>query len=233
MTLTALAAQAGIPLATCAAIVQTFESRGYAARRIVGRSHFWRPTMKINGLATELMRRIDVGQISQPHLQRLVDETQMAAHVGVLEGSMVVYAAKAAGSGMVQFNTYPGKTTRFNVTALGLSIAAYLPESELEVLLSALLPGTGPGARKAGKKEIQARLARVRERGYAVESEEEEEGVGCVAAPFFDATGKVLGSIGVTGFVDQVHGVRLRKNAEAVQRSARDLSEDLDPVDDR
>lgn len=230
LTLTALAAEAEIPLATCAAIMQTFEQRGYASRRVVGRSHFWRPTLKLNGLAVELMRGVDLGQFAQPYLHRLVGETQMAAHVGLLEGDLVFYAAKAAAPGMVQFNTYPGKTTRFNVTALGLAIAAYLPEPELEKLLGNLLPGTGPGAQKAGKNEMRNRLAKVREHGYAVESEEEEEGVGCVAAPFFDSKGRALGSIGVTGFVDQVHGARLRRNAEAVQRAARDLSHEIDPV---
>src|SRR5665213_248812 len=109
MTLTALAAEAGVPLATCASIVQTFEQRGYASRRIVGRSHFWRPTLKLNGLASELTRRTDLSQFAQPHLQRLVDETQMAAHVGVIDGATVVYTAKVAAPGMVQLNTYPGK----------------------------------------------------------------------------------------------------------------------------
>jgi DNA-binding IclR family transcriptional regulator len=233
MTLTALAAEAHIPLATCAAIMQTFEQRGYAARRVVGRSHFWRPTLKLNGLAVELMRVVDLAQFAQPYLQRLVDETQMAAHVGLLEGDLVFYAAKVAAPGMVQFNTYPGKTTRFNITALGLAIAAYLPEPELDALVTNFVPGPGPGARKASRDEILKRLAEVRESGFAVESEEEDEGVGCVAAPIFDAKSRAVASIGVTGFVDQVHGARLRRNAEAVQRAARDLSNVIDPVAER
>jgi DNA-binding IclR family transcriptional regulator len=227
MTLTALAAEAGIPLATCASIMQTFEMRGYAARRVVGRSHFWRPTLKLNGLAAELMRGVDIRQLAQPFLQRLVDDTQMAAHVGILEGETVVYAAKVPAPGMVQFNTYVGKTARFNITALGLATVAYLPEEELEPLLGNLVPGGGPRAKRASAQELRARLAKVRERGYAVEAEEEEAGIGCVAAPFFDTTGRVLGSIGVTGFVDQVRGARLRRNAESVLRAGRDLSREL------
>lgn len=232
MTLTALASEARVPLATCASIMQTFEQRGYAMRRIVGRSHFWRPTLKINGLAAELMRGMDLGQVAQPFLQQVVDESQMAAHVGLLEGDMVVYAGKVAAPGMVQFNTYPGKTVPFNVTALGMAIAAYLPEEQLGPLLTNLLPGAGPRAKKINMAEMRNRLGKVRERGYAVEAEEEEEGVGCVAAPFFDSTGQVLGSLGVTGFVDQVQGGRLRRNAESVMRAARDLSYELDPTID-
>jgi IclR family transcriptional regulator, KDG regulon repressor len=227
MTLTALAAEAGIPLATCAAIMQTFEARGYAARRVVGRSHFWRLTLKLNGLVAEYMRGIDLGQVVQPYLQELVRQTQMAAHVGLLEGDMIVYAAKAAAPGLVQFDTYPGKMTRFNITALGQAVAAYLPEDQIEPLLSHLAPGAGPGARQASTDDTRARLAKVRERGYAVEDEEEEAGVGCIAAPFFDPAGQVLGSVGVTGFADQVRGARLRKNADSVVEAGRRLSQEF------
>jgi hypothetical protein len=37
-------------------------------------------------------------------------------------------------------------------------------------------------------------LADVRDRGYAVEAEEEDAGIGCIAAPFFDGHGQVAGS---------------------------------------
>lgn len=227
MTLTALAAEAGIPLATCAAIMQTFEARGYAARRVVGRSHFWRPTLKLNGLVAQYMRGIDLGQIVQPYLQELVGQTQMAAHVGLLEGDMIVYAAKVAAPGLVQFDTYPGKMTRFNLTALGQAVVAYLPEDQVEPLLSDLAPGAGPGARQVSAADMRIRLAEVRLRGYAVEDEEEEAGVGCIAAPFFDTAGQVLGSVGVTGFADQVRGARLRRNADLVVQASRHLSHEL------
>jgi DNA-binding IclR family transcriptional regulator len=227
MTLTALAAEAGIPLATCAAIMQTFEARGYAARRVVGRSHFWRLTLKLNGLVSEYMRGIDLGQVVQPHLQELVGQTQMAAHVGLLEGDMIVYAAKAAAGGLVQFDTYPGKMTPFNLTALGQAVVAYLPEDQIEPLLAHLVPGAGPGARQASTDDMRARLAKVRERGYAVEDEEEQAGVGCIAAPFFDPAGQVLGSVGVTGFADQVRGTRLRRNAGFVVGASRRLSQEF------
>jgi IclR family KDG regulon transcriptional repressor len=227
MTLTALAAEAGIPLATCAAIMQTFEARGYAARRVVGRSHFWRPTLKLNGLVAEYMRGIDLSQIVQPHLEELVAQTRMAAHVGLLEGDIIVYAAKAAAPGLVQFDTYPGKMTPFNITALGQAVVAYLPEDQIEPLLSHLAPGEGPGARQASTDDMRARLAKVRERGYAVEDEEAEAGVGCIAAPFFDPAGQVLGSVGVTGFADQVRGKRLHRNADFVVGASRRLSREF------
>ncbi len=206
MTLTALARVAGVPLATCASIMHTLEARGYAARRVVGRSHFWRPTLRLSGLAAQLGRKADAADLAQPHLARLVQTTNLPAHIGTLEGNLVLYVAKIAAPGMVQFNTYPGKTAPFNLTALGRAIAAYLPEAELRPKLKNLPSGTGPNAARPNVAQLRRLLAEVRERGYAVEDQEEDPDISCVAAPYFDAQGDVIGSIGVTGFVDQVLG---------------------------
>lgn len=227
MTLTALAHQAGIPVATCAAIMQTLEARGYTARRIVGRSHLWRPTLRINALSAELSRKLDIAAIADPYLKRLVQATGMAAHLGALDGANVIYVAKASAPGMLQFNTYTGKTAPFFNTALGRAIAAHLPPERLAPLLDGVRPGTGPAAKRRSASQLRGVLEEIRDAGYAVESEEEDANIGCVAAPYFDAQGQVIGSVGVTGFVDRISGKNLAKVAAAVVTESRGLSAEL------
>ncbi|WP_163571862.1 IclR family transcriptional regulator [Fodinicola feengrottensis] len=227
LTLTSLAKQTRIPLATCAAIVYTLEERGYASRRIVGRSHFWRPTLRLYGLATQLVRKIDLSDLAQPHLRALADTLGMPAHVGVLNGRTVVYVAKAAPPGFIQFDTYPGKVAPFNLTALGRAIAAYLPDVDLVPLLTQLAVGTGPKAPPPTAKALRTELEVVRAQGFAVEDEEETAEIACVAAPFFDAEGLVAGSVGVTGFSREVTGDRLTAVVEAVRAQAAELSRHL------
>ena len=190
MTLTALAAEAGIPLATCAAIMQTFEARGYAARRVVGRSHFWRLTLKLNGLVAEYMRGIDLGQVVQPYLQELVpaDADGRPRRPAGRRHDRLRREGGGAGAGAVRH--LPGKNNAFNITALGRAVAA--SSDQIEPLLSTSRPGR-PGT--AGGHRRHARPpGQVRARGYAVEDEEEEAVFGCIAAPFFDPAGQVLGS---------------------------------------
>jgi IclR family transcriptional regulator, KDG regulon repressor len=213
LTLTALAKQANIPLATCASIVYTLEQRDYATRRIVGRSHFWGPTLKLYGLATQLVRKVDLSSIAQQEMRAVADTLGMPVHIGVLTGASVVYVAKAAMPGFIQFDTYPGKVAPYNLTALGKAIAAHLPETELRPLLSQRTTGGGPKARPLTTEEFLAELARVRKRGYAVEDQEEQADIACVAAPLFDATGQVAGAVGVTGFAKDLTGKK-RKTAQ-------------------
>lgn len=227
LTLTAIAKATGIPLATCAAIMQTLEQRGYAARRIVGRSHFWRPTLRLYGLATALVRKVDLASVAQPYLRTLADELSMPAHLGVLEGNTVVYVAKAATPGFIQFNTFPGKVAPYNLTALGKAIVAYHAQDEIDALMPHRVPGRGPKAQRVKAAAFREELAGIREVGYAVEDEEDEADIACVAAPVLDGSGKAIAAVGVTGFAKELAGARRDEAVAAVLEVGRILSERL------
>jgi IclR family transcriptional regulator, KDG regulon repressor len=227
LTLTALAKRTNIPLATCASIAYTLEQRGYAARRQVGRSHFWRPTLRLYGLATQLIRRVDLSQVAQPEIRHVADVVGMPTHVGVLTGNSVVYVAKAALPGFIQFDTYPGKVASFNLTALGKAISAYLTEADLEPLLGQLSQGRGPKARPADPDAFRQELDTVRKQGYAVEDQEEQADIACVAAPFFDADQAVAGAVGVTGFARDLRGTKRKEAIREVVAAAQSLSHKL------
>ncbi len=224
MTLTALAAATRIPLATCASIVYTLEQRGYAARKVVGRSHFWRATLGLYGLATQLVRKVDLATVSAEEMRELAAEINMPVHIGVLNGASVVYVAKAATSDFIQFDTYPGKMAPYNLTALGKAIAAFLDEERLSPLLNQLRKGEGPGALPPGRKAFQTQLAEIKKRGYAVEVEEERADISCVAAPFFDAEGGPAGAVGVTGFKRDLVGDLLQQTTGGLLRIAKTIS---------
>lgn len=227
LTLTALAKVTGIPLATCASIVYTLEQRGYATRRVVGRSHFWRPTLRLYGLASQLVRDADLSRVATSEMRALADRLGMPVHMGVLDGYSVVYVAKAATPGFVQFDTYSGKIAPFNLTALGRAIAAHLEPDELELLLSKLSPGRGPNAPKGGRKAFLSLLEEVRARGFATEQEEEQAEISCVAAPFFGIDGRVAGALGVTGFARDLDAERMQVAAAGLVDLATEVSRRL------
>ncbi len=224
LTLTELSARCGVPLATCSVIMGTFESRGYAQRHIVGRSHLWRPTLRLYELGMLTLRRVALGTESEPVLQELRDELGLPTHLGVLDGSSIVYVARARTQSMVQFNNYPGRMAPFNLTALGKAIAAFRVPSERESLIASAVPGSGPNAQHHLGAALERELHEIRSRGYAIEDQEEEAGVACVAAPVLGTDGLAAGAIGVTGFADQLLGERLPAIAHSVIWAAGSLA---------
>lgn len=228
LTLTELAKLTGIPLATCASIVYTLERRGYASRRVVGRSHFWRATLALYGLAVRLTRHVDLAAVAQESMQQLADELGMSVHIGVLNGPSLVYVAKAAAPGIIQFDTFPGKLSPYNLTALGRAIVAHYTPEELEPLLEQRVDGQGPRARVMAEEDFLMLLQAVRGDGYAVEYEEEEANVACVAAPFFGSDDHVAGAVGVTGFAKDLSTARQQRMVgQRLQQLALEVSTKL------
>jgi DNA-binding IclR family transcriptional regulator len=220
ITLTELARRCGVPLATCSAIAASLEARGYAQRTIVGRSHLWRPTLKLYGLGMLTLRRVELGDESEPILNKLRDQVDLPAHLGVLEGASVVYVAKAATSAMVQFNTYPGRISPYNQTALGKAIAAFSPEHRREELLTLAVPGAGPNAARGTRRRLREEFSVIRDHGFAVENQEEEAGIACIAAPVLGGDGFAVAAIGVTGLEHQLLRERRPTITQAVVHAA-------------
>ena len=69
-----------------------------------------------------------------------------------------------------------------------------------------------------------AELALVASRGYAVDNEEYEEGLRCIAAPVRDHSGGVVGAISIAGPTFRVSGSRLPALSRQVMRVAAGLS---------
>lgn len=221
VTLTELARRSEVPLATCSAIAASLEARGYAQRTVVGRSHLWRPTLKLYGLGMTTLRRVELGEESEPILHQLRDQLDLPVHLGVLDGATVVYVAKAATEAMLQFNTYPGRVSPFNQTALGKAIAAFSPEQRRERLLNEAVPGSGPNAARASKRQLREQFTDIREQGFAVEDQEEEVGIACIAAPVLGNDGYAMAAIGVTGMEYQLlHDQRQRVIRAVVEAAA-------------
>jgi DNA-binding IclR family transcriptional regulator len=188
LTLSEIAARTKIPTASCHAIMYTLQDAGYVTRRSEGRSQYWEPTLALFHLGSTLVARLGIREIALPRLRELSSAVGLPAHLGVLEGADVIYLEKAAAESFIQFNTFPGKRSPFETTALGRAIVANLPDEPRKALL-------------AGKpRKLGGVLADVRERGFAIEDSEDIEGVGCVAAPVFGPGGTVVASIGITGF---------------------------------
>ncbi|MFE3449869.1 IclR family transcriptional regulator [Nonomuraea sp. NPDC059194] len=124
----------------------------------------------------------------RPALERLAARFGETAHYAVLDGREVVYRAKVdPPSGPVRLTSTVGGRNPAHSTGVGKLLLAWaLPDDAAvaawarQAPLERLTPRT-----KASVEELCAELATVRERGCAVDDQENEEGVNCVAVPVF------------------------------------------------
>jgi DNA-binding IclR family transcriptional regulator len=147
---------------------------------------------------------LDLTTVAPPCLRALVAETGESAFLAVLDDSAVVYLLKEEGRHSIRTTARLGSRRPLHCTALGKALLSALPPEEAAALLAragmpALTPHTitDPAA-------LLAQLAEVRQRGYATDNEEVEEGLACVAAPIRDYRGTTIAAVSMAGPVARV-----------------------------
>lgn len=216
-----IARDLGFPKSSCHGLLETLERAGYVARTS---TDAWSPTLRMHLVGLQVAARGGVLREAQQQLDRLRDATGLSCHLGIRDGATVVYAAKAAPPGMVQFDTGPGKRGTLHLTAIGQVFSAWMEPDELDRMLrlQPLVGGTERAA--ANRAEFGVRLQTIRTAGYAFEDEQEMVGVRCIAAPVFERPGTVAAAVGITGLASQITDGRQDELARLVVASADDLS---------
>ena len=156
-------------------------------------------------------------------------ETQETVTLGILAGNQVIYLGVLPGAEGPEIAAPMALRDAAHSTAVGKAILAFLPESQRESRLAALLPlpaMTPVTIVDAGALDLD--LARTRERGYALEDEENTAGTRSVAVPVLDVRGLPVAALALTGPADRVDLSRADRMAARLWRASRDVSRRLD-----
>jgi DNA-binding IclR family transcriptional regulator len=155
------------------------------------------PGPRVLTLAGQISATLDYAAVASPELRRLQDMTPHTIHFGVLVDVEAVYVAKLEGTRPYQMRSTIGMRLPLHCTAIGKAILAYLPDLELAELLSASKLTRNTQRTITSPQLLRDELRSVKQSGYAIDDEENEEGIRCVAAPVFGADGHVVGAISV------------------------------------
>jgi IclR family acetate operon transcriptional repressor len=114
-------------------------------------------------------------------------------------------------------------------TSVGKAILAFLPEVQRASRLAALvpLPAITP-ATIVDPQALELDLARTRERGYALEDEENTPGTRSVAVPVLDVRGLPVAALALAGPVDRIDLGRADRMAARLWRASREVSRRMD-----
>lgn len=230
LSLNTLAARTGIPKATAFRLLSTLEQSGFLWKD----GTEYHLGVKCLVLGNIVAADLDLREKAHPHLVALRDATRETTHVAVLHEWQVVYIDRVPSPQPVGFmQSRAGAILPAHCTALGKALLAFVPEPDVaswaeSAPFEALTPNTHTSARP-----LLDELRLVRERGYAVDEQEHEIGVRCIAAPIRNHRGEVVAAISVAGpeyrMPETVEGSTM---ASQVCASARAISLALGAFDD-
>ena len=199
MTLTELAERISVSKSSAFALLQTLIARGFAADSGTRLSRRYRLGMALAKLGDAAEVQSPLISLALPVLQALTDSTGLTTRLVVPDGPYAVVTARVDAPGTVRFASYLGKREYPHCTSAGKALLAALPRQQARALaLEAGMPArtertiTDPDALL---RDLEVSAAR----GYAIDDEEDSEGVFCVGAAIFDRNGARVAAISGTG----------------------------------
>lgn len=222
LTLSQLTRYLHLPKSSVFCLLRTLEQFGYLCRD--AESGKYTVTLRICTLANMALNGFSLREKAKPFLRRLCEATRLTVHMGVLEQASCVLIEKISPPGTVPVATWVGKHLSLHCTALGKAVSAYLPEAQLEASVHEHGFLRHNENTISSLKRFKQDLAIVRERGYALDDEEEEIGIRCIGAPIFHGS-RAIGGISIVGTTNEIHGERLASLAMLVNQTANEISE--------
>lgn len=150
-------------------------------------------------ISSKLLESIDLRAEARPFLQQLEDETNEVIHLVVYDQGEVVYIEKLDGNQTLRMHSKVGKRAPVHCTSVGKAILAYLPLNVVLDILDRKGMALHTDKTITNKDIFIQELASVKRNGYALDLEENEYGITCIAVPIFDHLGKVIAAASISG----------------------------------
>ncbi len=222
-SLSDLARELGASKSTTLALARTLTSAGMLRDS--------RPGPRYN-LGTALIRLGDItrgqlplGDICLPVLSQLAELTKMTTRVAIYEHGYPVFIERVDGPGSVRFHTPLGQREEPHASAAGKAMLATMPEEQVRQICAEHGLHRRTSRTITDIDALLASLTTIRSTGFAVDDEEDAEGIFCVGAAFFGHDGACAGAVSVTGIKSDLPVWKVQELGRTVRRSADQVCE--------
>ncbi len=203
-------------------IAHVLESHGLLRRGLD--SNRYRLGLHLYDLGCQALDHVNIRDEARPLMTQVAYEVGETVHLALLDHAEVLYIERVEAQRSLTMGSKLGARNPVYCTALGKAILAHSAEPEVDRILA--------GARMEARTRntitnvlgLKRELKRVRGRGYAIDDEEIEEGIRCIAAPILDAGGHAVAAISISGPSSRITPDRYEQIGETMLKTARELS---------
>lgn len=223
-----VAGRTGLTVSTAHRLLAGLAGRGYVAQNPeTGRYLLGFKVLELTGGLEVLTSPLRAA--ARPYLERIQQATSETTNLVILDGDRVIYVDQVEGSHSVRMFTRLGRSALAHTTGSGKAILTYRPPDVIEKLY--------PSSREPFERltprtlttldALRDDFVRIRRRGYALDTEEHEEGVSCVATAVFDAAGFACAAISISGPTARIDGADTRELGQLLHGHAAAVSAQL------
>lgn len=224
MRLSDLAQATGLNISTLSRLLASLERADYVTREPeTGR---YRLGFKVLRMAQVALEQMPLPAIARPILTTLMQDTGETATINVLHEDRAMVIARVECSSPLRIVSSVGASGPLYCTAHGKVMLAHMPSAEVARILAKGMPRLTP-LTITTPEAMMRELQEIRQRGWALDPGEREEGLISIAAPVVDASGALAASCGVSGSAQRMRTETVPKLARLVVEAATELSRQL------
>jgi IclR family KDG regulon transcriptional repressor len=158
--------------------------------------------LKLVELGQLLLSQLDLRKEAEPFLRDLAERTKETVHLVFLDRNEIVYIDKVETdqnpSGL-KMASRVGLRNPAHSSAVGKVLLAHFSEEELKNFINEKGIAKRTENTIVDPTQLKEHLKSVRAQGYAIDDEENEKGIRCVAAPIYNEVGKTVAAISISG----------------------------------
>jgi IclR family pca regulon transcriptional regulator len=221
-TLSMVAERTGLTRATSRRVLLTLSDLGYVDQK--GRDFTLTP--KVLDLGYSFLSSLQVVEVAQPSMERLVDEVHESSSMSVLDGSEIVYVARVPTTRIMTIALALGSRLPAYPTSMGRVLLSGLDDDSLREYLQGTEPERLTPHTVTSKRALSRIIRKVRVDGFALVDQELEEGVRSIAAPIRNGRGDVIAAMNVSCHASRFSVERMHDELEPrLLDSAREISD--------
>lgn len=197
----------GLSKSTLHSLLKTLQLHGYIEQN--PENGKYRLGMKLVERGHFVVGTMDIRQKAKSWLTRLSQETGQTTHLGILDGNEGVYIEKIEGKQAAIAYSRIGRRLPVHATAIGKVLLAWLDDEELAAVLEGYQFNGFTPATITDRASLLAALKETRHNRYALDNEENEPGVRCVAVPVWNHESRVIAALSLSTLTSRVNDAEL------------------------
>ncbi len=222
LTIGEIRAALRMPKSTAHEIVWTLVARGMVDRNADGVR--FRLGLKAFELGMKAQANLEVRTVATPVLKELSRVSDETVHLTVLDAGEVLYIESFESSKSLRTHSAVGYRAPLHCTGVGKAILAFLDRSESDAVIRRKGLARFTARTITSAAAMRQEIRRIRDRGFAVDNCEHEDGVRCVGAPIRDHTGRVIASLSVSAPAQRMPDERVQRLGADARAAASEIS---------
>lgn len=197
-----IASELNLPKSTCHRLLQTLSNREFVYQE--EQTEKYHLSMKIAQLSGNLIENIDIRHVARPFIEHLSNEINEVVHLCIREGNYVVYIDKVESTRSLRMYSQIGKRAMLHCTAVGKVLLSDLSNEEINEVIKEV------GLKKltehtiTNEEQLREEVNEIRNNEFALDREEHELGIYCIAAPIRDYSKRTVAAISISGPIERI-----------------------------